>query len=93
MDESRHSREVIANAIGSSERELRAAQRAWPPDGARVLRIRQRLEQLERIALALLRTQEGGANHCDLGVNQVEGSAGGSGFWEDYEMNRDVRAK
>jgi hypothetical protein len=93
MDEQRHSREVIADAIGRAERELQAAQRAWPPDGRRVLRIRRRLDELERTALALLRTPEGCATHCDPVVNQIEGSTGGSGFWEDYEADRDVRAK
>jgi hypothetical protein len=93
MDEHRHSREAIADAIGRAERELRDAQRAWPPEGRRVLRIRRRLEELERIAFALLRTQKGCPTHCGLVVNQIEGSIGGSGFWEDYEADRDGRAK
>jgi hypothetical protein len=93
MDEQRHSREVIADAIGRAERELQAAQRAWPPDGRRVLRIRRRLEELDRLAFALLRTPEGCATHCDPVLNQVESPTGGSGFWKDYETDRDGRAK
>jgi hypothetical protein len=47
-------RELVAQGLGAAELELRAAQRVWPPQWRRVRRVRERLEQLERVALKLL---------------------------------------